>query len=174
MKKEIINVKIECWETLTQSRDFLPIFTNQPARRATHRNLWNFKGIDSLSAGKEIKSPPYSLVQRRRKHPLISVTTNRQQFTWSDIFCSFPLPSPSHDTSSLKCISQGGDITHTTLNQFYSLTKAQQDYDQKILEQKKEEVQSMDVKDIEDYSEKTGIIRYLEIMWIPMNKIKRQ
>lgn len=73
----------KCWssvlEILTQSRDFPPMFTNCPAQSTTHRNLSNFRGIDSIPAGKEIKSSLYSLVQRRWKHSLISVTTNWQQ-----------------------------------------------------------------------------------------------
>jgi len=80
MKAEIINVKVQCWETLAKPRDFTPIFTKHPAQRATHRNLCNFKGIDSVSAGKEIMSPP-SFSGSEKVKASFNLCDNRQQFS---------------------------------------------------------------------------------------------
>lgn len=66
--------------------------------------------------------------------------------TGKGIFCSFSIPSPNHNTSSLKCISQEEDIIHTAFNQLCLLTKVPTDDNQIIFEQKKEEIHSMDIK----------------------------
>lgn len=121
------------------------MFTNCPAQSTTHRYLSNFRGIDSISAGKAIKSPPYYLVQRSWKHSLISGTTNWQQSIQNGNFCILSIPSPNHNTSSLKCISQEGDLIHTALNRLCSLTKVPIGDDPKQFQQKKEEIQCMDI-----------------------------